>query len=436
MSNRRGIGKVLDSMTPAQLHQIVAEAGKALEGNQPWVAVELYTQILAQTDPKTEKLETQDLRLVALYERGRVLREIGEMEAALAAFEQYLHEAQDKRHQSRALESIGSIYRNMGRYQDAREKYEESLKLAEAIMYPYGRAKALEGLGTYHHLLGHEEEAENYFQMSYSLFKSSGNLIGQITTLTSIAIMQSYNAIDKAISTHEEALGLARNVGQPIYVVALLNNLGECYQDLFAMEEALTIHQEALSLCKQAQTRHLEGDIERNIGVELTYLQQYERATHHLRRALQLSRELNDLDVEAQSLYSMALVEVNQQQVEEAERHTLQLQKLADQTNSERYWARARYALGLVRQKQGDGVAAAEQWQQALFLAHRTNQRMLLWQIHASLAEISAIPGLGAVHLRIAAEIILQIAQPIQDETLRNRFIAAAPVAHVLRQAR
>jgi hypothetical protein len=155
-----------------------------------------------------------------------------------------------------------------------------------------------------------------------------------------------------------------------------------------------------------------------------------------LRLALQLSRELNDLDVEAQSLYSMALVEVNQQQVEEAERHTLQLQKLADQTNSERYWARARYALGLVRQKQGDGIAAAEQWQQALFLAHRTNQRMLLWQIHASLAEISTIPGLGAVHLRIAAEIIQQIAQPIQDETLRNHFIAAAPVAHVLKQAR
>ena len=423
-------------MTPAELHQIVAEAGKALDGDQPWIAVELYTQILAQTDPKTEKLETQDLRLVALYERGRVLREMGEMEASLAAFEQYLHEAQDKRHQSRALESIGSIYRNLGRYQEAREKYEESLKLAEAIMYPYGRAKALEGLGDYHHLLGHEEEAQNYYQMSYALFKSSGNLIGQITTLTSIGIMQSYNAIDKAIATYEEALGLARKVGQTIYVVALLNNLGECYQDLFDLEHALAIHQEALTLSKQAQTRHLEADIERNIGVELTYLKQYEPVMQYLRRALSISREINDVDIESQSLYSMALVEVNQQQVEEAERHAQQLQGLAQQTNSERYWARARYVLGLVKQKQGDGTAAAEQWQQALFLAHRTNQRMLLWQIHASLAEISTMPGLGAVHLRIAAEIIQQIAQPIHDETLRNQFIAAAPVAQVLKQAR
>lgn len=423
-------------MTPAELQQIVAEADKALDGDQPWVAVALYTDILSQTDPKTSSDETKELRLTALYERGRILSNIGEGEAALAAYEQYLHEASDDRHRARAIESIGSILRRMGRFQEAREKFEEALKLAEAIMYPYGRAKALQGLGTYHHLMGHEEEAEKYLQMAYTLYKSSGSLGGQIDTLVSVGLMQSYNQIDKAISTFNEALSLARNQGKVTDLITILNNLGECYQDLFDMEQALAIHREALTLALQARLRPIQSDLFRNVGVNLFNLGQLAEAKENLQQALQISQETNDADVEAQTLYSLVVTELQQDHIGTAESYADQLFDLANRKDSERYRARARYVLGLVKQKQGDSNAAAEQWQQALFLAHQTHQQMLLWQIHASLAEASPIPGLGAVHLRIAAEIIQQIAQPIKDEALKQKFLSSSPVASVLSKAR
>ncbi|MBK9055487.1 MAG: tetratricopeptide repeat protein [Chloroflexi bacterium] len=423
-------------MTPAELKQIVAEADKALDGDQPWVAVALYTDILSQTDPKTSSDETKEMRLTALYERGRILSSVGEGDAALAAYEQYLYEAPDDRHRARAIEALGSTLRRMGRFQEAREKFEEALKLAEAIMYPYGRAKALQGLGTYHHLMGHEEEAQKYLQMAYALYKSSGSLGGQIDTLISVGLMQSYNQIDKAIHTFNEALNLARNQGKATDLIAILNNLGECYQDLFDMEQALAIHREALTLALQARLRPIQSDLFRNVGVSLFYLGQLAEAKEHLQQALQISQETNDADVEAQTLYSLVVTELGQDHIDTAENYADQLLDLANRKDSPRYRARSRYALGLVKQKQGDSNAAAEQWQQALFLAHQTHQQMLLWQIHASLAEASPIPGLGAVHLRIAAEIIQQIAQPISDEALRQKFLSSSQVTNVLSRAK
>ena len=423
-------------MTPAVLQQIVAEAEKALDGNQPWVAVALYTDILAQTDPQSDFPENKELRLTALFERGRILHELGENEAALLAYEQYLFEAPDARHRSRAIEATGTTLRQMGRFQEAREKYEESLKLAEKVMYPYGRAKALYGLGTYHHLMGHEDEAQKYLQMAYMLYKSSGSITGQIETLILMGLMQSYNQIDKSITTYNEALHLARNQGAIRDLVTILNNLGECYQDLFDMEQALAIHQEALLLALQAQLRPIQADLYRNIGVDLTFLEKFVTAQENLQQALQISREVEDADVEAQVLYSLAITEVKQDHLESAQQYADLLLDLASRKESDRYRARAYYALGLTKQQQEDPIAAAEQWQQALFLAHQTHQQMLLWQIHASLAEISAIPGLGAVHLRIAAEIIQQIAQPIKDEALRQKFLSSPYVARVISKAR
>ena len=94
--------------------------------------------------------------------------------------------------------------------------------------------------------------------------------------------------------------------------------------------------------------------------------------------------------------------------------------------------ARSLYALGLVAQAQADPNTAEEVWQQALYLAHETERRMLLWQLHASLAEVARNDSLAQVHYRIAGEIIRQIAEPIEDERLCQSFLTAVPVQTIL----
>ena len=423
-------------MPQRPLQQLVEEAQQLVYDNQPQLAAALYAEILARTETETASPQINAIRFKALAERGRILYDLGDVDLALACHEQYVQEADDDHHRVKALEALGSTLRHMGRFQEARERYEASLALAEKIMYPSGRAKALEGLGTYHHLLGHGDEAQRCLQMAYSLFKSAGDVAGQVTTLTWLGLAQSYGEIDKAIATFNEALLLARKINHFNDMVILLDNQGENYQELFAIETAIQIHQEALQLAEEKQLQFILSDLYRNLGVEFGYLERYEEATHYLLLALQLSQSAKDVEIEAQVLYSLGVMEVRQGRVEQAQRFADQLNQLADFQKSLRFQARGRYVSGLVKQKRGDVVAAAAQWQEALFLAHQSHQQSLLWQIHSSLAEINTSPGLAMAHWRIAAEIIQQIAHPIQDQTLKQTFLQAPPIAKVLAQVK
>ena len=71
-------------------------------------------------------------------------------------------------------------------------------------------------------------------------------------------------------------------------------------------------------------------------------------------------------------------------------------------------------------------------WHRALFLAHETDRRTLLWQLHAGLAEIADNESLALVHYRIAGEVLRQMAEPIEDDSLRETFLNASPIKYIL----
>jgi tetratricopeptide (TPR) repeat protein len=155
----------------------------------------------------------------------------------------------------------------------------------------------------------------------------------------------------------------------------------------------------------------------------------------HLRRALALSEEMDRPDTQSQALYSLAIAEVELGDIAAAREHGQRLKELAEKTNARGYLADALHILGLCHERDGERTVAEQLWQQALFLAHETNRRILLWQLHSALSRISNNPALKDVHNRIAAEVIQQIAFPIEDENLKQKFLNAPAVQTVLRQA-
>jgi hypothetical protein len=88
--------------------------------------------------------------------------------------------------------------------------------------------------------------------------------------------------------------------------------------------------------------------------------------------------------------------------------------------------------LGLYHRQTGDSDSAEQMWQQTLFLAHEVNNRNLLWKTHAALAHNATLFELAQVHRRIAVEIIRQIAEPISDAALQQKFLSAPPIKAVL----
>jgi tetratricopeptide (TPR) repeat protein len=238
--------------------------------------------------------------------------------------------------------------------------------------------------------------------------------------------------IDKSIAAYEAALALEPDTLNNWERAIFLGNLGESYQCLFDMEQALVYHEEAMRLAEMIEAPSALADICRNIGVDLVYLGEVERGIEHLYTALTLSEDTGQPDIKMQTLYRLVLAELESGNIVVAQEHATALHQLAEAGQATGYLADAYHALGLCHHYLNDETAARQFWQQAVLIAHEAGKQVLIWQLHSALANIAPTPELGAIHQRMAAEMIEQILYPIEDEGLRRKFVKARPVQAVL----
>ena len=117
-----------------------------------------------------------------------------------------------------------------------------------------------------------------------------------------------------------------------------------------------------------------------------------------------------------------------------ATEHAQVLRDMAEAGETIGHIANAYYALGLCQRRAGEITTARQLWQQGVLMAHSAGKQMLIWQLHAALAEIAPTDNLAHIHNRMATEMIDQIIFPIEDETLRQVFLNSPSVQSVLTQ--
>lgn len=415
-------------------NELLKQAAKAAERKEYWQAIALHTDLLAATDPHAQNGNQKQMRLTALRERGVLFDALGEPEAALASYEQYYLEAQTGQHAVDALILIGNQRTYMGHLDKAMETHREGLQLAEALNYTAGRANALGGIGLIDHHLGRFEEAVINFKKSLALLIQLGDRLEQARCLNRMGMSHArLGELDKAINDFKESSQLFLKIPnrdlEALQVgLNAFGNLGECYQVLFDMDQARIYHHEGVKLVDAMNLPAFESDLCRNLGVDLIYLGHFEEGITYLKRSLEISRNVITPDIELQALYSLAIAEIQHGDVEKGKDYALELGELAKTHQARGYVADGLHAMGLYHKGVGEVEEAQQEWQQALFLAHETGRRMLLWRIHAGLSSIAPNKALANVHDRIASEIILQILDPIEDEELCRTFKNAPPV--------
>jgi tetratricopeptide (TPR) repeat protein len=419
----------MENITTLQEH--LERANEARAQGKYWQAIQHYTDYLSATVPESVGL-VHDLRLEALVQRGDLLHQLGEPEAALAGYNQYYLEAGSSEQAVDALVRIGEQQANMGDYYAALDAHREALHLAEALNITAGRAKALKGMGSAMMHVGRTEEAAENLRRALALFSQLGDDFEAMRAWNTLGITYSFmGAPDKAIQAYKEALQTARTVGER-QTALTLSNIGECFQDLYNLDQALQYHQEALEIAESLKLESVRADLRRNLGADLCLLGRLDEGLPMLYRSLEISRAMSDPEVEMQALFSLTWAELRNERPDVAFLHASQLLTLSEQHKTRLHRARALHVLGLYHFDQGEIVAAQEMWQRALFLAHETNQRLLLWRIHANMAKVAPNEALAAVHWRIAGEVVQQILEPIEDQDLRQGFLDFPLVNEVL----
>ena len=415
------------------------EAQQAVLHSQYHRGIELYEELVTLTSSTASydfiDPELREKRLTALNELGQLLRTVGNNEMALNYYEQYVLEADSNVYAVAALHSIGHLLQAQGAYQASIERLQQAIHLSQQLKDITGQANALAVMAYTYLIWGKYKLAWEHCTQAVRLYKLSGSSINQYESQTLIGVAYHYSTqFKQAINHFQIALTIAQQLALPDKIVIALNKLGETHQALFNMEQAYTYHQQALIIIKQQFRSHrIESDIYRNIGLELHYLGHHDEAIQYLQRALKVSPK-HYIEMFYQSLYALSFVYYEMGNENDSYQYAQQLLTLAQEKDVPHHLAAALYMIGLYHHQQGQQQEAEQTLHQALEQANIGNL-LLLWRIHAALAETTDDATEASKQWAAAATIIQQIAQPLTDETLQNTFLQAKPIQTILEKA-
>jgi len=170
--------------------------------------------------------------------------------------------------------SLGNVYADLGRHEDAIAEYQKAIKLDPDDAYPHN------GLGNVYRDLGRHEEAIAEFQQAIELDPSLAYLHNNLG-----AVYRDLGRQEEAISAFQRAIELDPTYAYPH------NGLGNVYRDLGRHEEAITEYQKAIEL--GGLNDHELAVVHNNLVAVYRDLGRQEEAIAEYRRVIELGG-LND----------------------------------------------------------------------------------------------------------------------------------------------
>ena len=200
-----------------------------------------------------------------------------------------------KRGISDCLNNMGSIYKNIGDYDEAIKNYKKSLILNKEIKDKEGISSCLGNIGIIYYFKGDYSEAIKYFQESMGIFKEIGHKKGVSACLTNIGnIYKDQGKYPKAIEYYQKAMKICEETEDSRGVSSCLSNIGLVHYYLNHYSQAIEYFQKSQKLKKEFGDKKGISACLNNVGLIYADLMEYEKANENFEKALKLKRELGD----------------------------------------------------------------------------------------------------------------------------------------------
>jgi len=195
--------------------------------------------------------------------------------------------------------NIGRIYRERGQFErsltllnQALEIYEKNpkeLDKKENLRARHSYCSALEITGIIYSQLRQFEMAQDYLQCNLKARKKMGDTEGIMQALINLGASYSESHPDKSLACLLEAREFISPNFAVIPTIALINNIGGCYENQGDYNQALKHYQEALQMVEDNQMQKYRPKILKHIGT--VYFRQglYDMALEKILLSLQLS---------------------------------------------------------------------------------------------------------------------------------------------------
>ena len=194
-----------------------------------------------------------------------------------------------------SLNGVGNIYRKLGQYQQAIEKFSQSLKLEEDLGNKLGLAINHQNIGDCYEAQDKLEEALENFQLSLAYNNQIDSERGKIICNYSIAhvyVHQGKN--EEAEVMLEETLKNARELKDPKIISDVLMNLGVALLEQKKYKDADIRLKESLQIAQEYNVPEQIIDASKNLSKIWEFQGDYKKAFQYYQQAKSLENEISN----------------------------------------------------------------------------------------------------------------------------------------------
>ncbi|TYQ30603.1 tetratricopeptide repeat protein [Pseudanabaena sp. UWO310] len=161
-------------------------------------------------------------------------------------------------------------------------------------------------LGSTYHRLSEFNQAINFYDQALSVARKLGDRNGEASSLCNLG--STYDALgqyQQAIQFYQLSLEIFKEIGDHNGEAISLNNLGNAYDALGQYQQAIHFYQLSLEIFKEIGVRNGEANSLGSLGCAYRSLGQYQQAIQFLQQQLEITKEIGDRNGEAISLCNL-----------------------------------------------------------------------------------------------------------------------------------
>lgn len=237
-----------------------------------------------------------------LIDLGRLYLELGLSEQALAYHNQALERAQAAEIpvvEGEARRALGGFYVQVGALPQAVEHYGRALAIARDVEGGpdrAGLALGLSNLGTVFGLAGDFERAVSYHEKALLISRDIEDAAKVGANLANLGTLyRRLEQPEQALAHYTEAVEVARAAGDPVVTGSRLLGLGHVHRALGDLSAAASVYREALALAREIHAYHLVIECLGNLGRLHALDEDFDRAILHYSQALEIAEDLDDV---------------------------------------------------------------------------------------------------------------------------------------------
>ncbi len=331
-----------------------------------------------------------------LESRARALARLGQLQPALADADAALAAAGgDPQLQVAAGLRRADLLGRLGRPDEAAEAMAAARAGLAAAPAMAGSAEDIQGILWLRQ--GALDRALSSLQRSLALARSAGDLRLVAATLSHLGLLRWRSGrYDEALECYGRARALHEEAGDPFLPSLLLGNLGLVYHELGRFEQARATYQEALGLHADFGDLRSEALVSGNLGLLLSEWGYAAPARARLEAALRIHRDLGDARMQCVNLGSLGAAALDRGDPGTARRRLEEARGLADALPGSHAAQVVRLRLGEVALATGRGEEAGVLLEEALEALDALGDRAGATQAAGALGELVAGRGEAA----------------------------------------